>query len=278
MIHHQKATDGNDKLTDGLVAHLPLPDNTEDWHWAMSLNQALAVTLAIEHMRSESPHCMGSVVWQLNDCWPVTSWAAVDGYGVAKPLLYALKHVYQDRLLTVQPRGNSLAAVAVNDSADDWVGEYVIRRLQFDGTVLAEDRRDLRVEARSTATVTIDVETKTPSDANGELLVVDFGDTRAFWFFAEYRDSALEHARLSTSVETVDGGVDVTVTAENLVRDITMLVDKVDPEATVDDQLVTLLPGESVKFRVTTDRAIDARLLVSDRVLRTANQLVTDWA
>ena len=46
MIAHQKATDGNDKLTDGLVAHLPLPDDTEDWHWAMSLNQANAVAYA----------------------------------------------------------------------------------------------------------------------------------------------------------------------------------------------------------------------------------------
>ena len=278
MIHHQKATDGNDKLTDGLVAHLPLPDNTEDWHWAMSLNQALAVTLAIEHMRSESPRCMGSIVWQLNDCWPVTSWAAIDGYGVAKPLLYALKHVYQDRLLTVQPRADSLATVAVNDSAENWDGEYVIRRLRFDGTVLAENRQAVHVDARSAATIAIDEETSTPEDANGELLVVDFGDTRAFWFFAEYRDSALEAARLSTTVKEVNGGVDVTVTADNLVRDITLLIDKVDPQAVVNDQLVTLLPGESATFHVTTDRPIDTHQLVSDRVLRTANQLVADWA
>jgi beta-mannosidase len=278
MIHHQKATDGNDKLTDGLVAHLPLPDDTEDWHWAMSLNQALAVTLAIEHMRSESPRCMGSVVWQLNDCWPVTSWAAVDGYGVAKPLLYALKHVYEDRLLTIQPRDTSLAAVAVNDSAVDWAGEYVVRRLRFDGTVLAEERHELHLGARSTKTLTISAETATARDAGSELLVVDFGGSRALWFFAEYRDSALEPARLSTSVRPGVGGVDVIVTAENLVRDVTLLVDKVDPEAVVDDQIVTLLPGESVTFHVATTRPIDHDELVSARVLRTANQLVTDWA
>ncbi|WP_208543580.1 glycoside hydrolase family 2 protein [Rathayibacter sp. VKM Ac-2762] len=277
MIHHQKATDGNDKLTDGLVAHLPLPDDTEDWHWAMSLNQALAVTLAIEHQRSESPRCMGSIVWQLNDCWPVTSWAAVDGDGTAKPLLYALKHVFEDRLLTVQPRGEGLAVVAVGDSPEEWAGECVVRRLAFDGTVLAEERQELAVGARSVRTLPIGSGVATPEDAAAELLVVDFAGTRAFWFFAEYRDSALEAARLRTSAALVEGGVQVTVTAENLVRDVTLLVDKVDPSAVVDDQLVTLLPGESVVFTV-RGSGLDTEALVSPSVLRTANQLVADWA
>jgi beta-mannosidase len=277
MIHHQKATDGNDKLTDGLVAHLPLPDDTEDWHWAMSLNQALAVTLAIEHQRSESPRCMGSIVWQLNDCWPVTSWAAVDGYGVAKPLLYALKHVYEDRLLTVQPRGEGLSAVAVNDSPEDWAGEVSVRRVTFDGRTLAEDRQDLTVAARSTATVTVPVDVRASADAASELLVVDFEGSRAFWFYAEYRDSALEAARVTTSVRQVNDVTEVTVTAENLVRDLTLLVDKVDAAAVVDDQMVTLLPGESATFRITSPTPLDAEALVSPSVLRTANQLVADW-
>jgi beta-mannosidase len=277
MIHHQKATDGNDKLTDGLVAHLPLPDDTEDWHWAMSLNQALAVTLAIEHQRSESPRCMGSIVWQLNDCWPVTSWAAVDGYGVAKPLLYALKHVYEDRLLTVQPRGEGLSAVAVNDSPEDWAGEVTVRRVTFDGRTLAEHRQDLTVAARSTATVTVPADVRASADAASELLVVDFAGSRAFWFYAEYRDSALEAARVTTSVRQADDVTEVTVTAENLVRDLTLLVDKVDAAAVVDDQMVTLLPGESATFRITSPTPLDAEALVSPSVLRTANQLVADW-
>ncbi|MCJ1683346.1 glycoside hydrolase family 2 protein [Rathayibacter sp. VKM Ac-2928] len=274
MIHHQKATDGNDKLTDGLVAHLPLPDDTEDWHWAMSLNQALAVTLAIEHQRSESPRCMGSVVWQLNDCWPVTSWAAVDGDGTAKPLLYALKHVYADRLLTVQPRAEGLAVVAVNDSAQEWAGEVVVRRVRFDGTVLAEERQAVSLDARSVVTVPVGV--GAADDVAAELLVAELAGERAFWFFAEYRESALEAARLTTSVRAVDGGAEVTVTAENLVRDLTLLVDKVDPAAVVDDQLITLLPRESVTFRV-SGAGLDPAALVSPSVLRTANQLVADW-
>ena len=56
--------------------------------------------------RSAWAPCM----WQLNDCWPVTSWAAVDGDGRRKPLWYALRRSYRDRLLTIQPRDGELAA------------------------------------------------------------------------------------------------------------------------------------------------------------------------
>ncbi|GAB3171859.1 hypothetical protein GCM10027059_40790 [Myceligenerans halotolerans] len=104
MQVHQKAMEGNKKLTAGLVPHVPLPDDMEDWHWAMQWNQAVAVRTAVEHLRSWAPRCTGSVVWQLNDCWPVTSWAAVDGDERPKPLLYALAHAHADRLVTVQPR------------------------------------------------------------------------------------------------------------------------------------------------------------------------------
>ncbi|WP_323986742.1 glycoside hydrolase family 2 protein [Microbacterium plantarum] len=277
MFHHQKATDGNDKLTDGLVAHLPLPDDTEDWHWAMSLNQALAVTVAIEHMRSESPRCMGSVVWQLNDCWPVTSWAAVDGYGRAKPLLYALRHVYADRLLTIQPRDGGLAAIAVNDASSAWSAPAVARRVAFDGTVLAEAEIVLDIEARGTFTFSLPAEVAEPGDAANELVVVESDGARGLWFFAEHRDSALGRAELTTSARRTESGYEVTVKAANLVRDIALLVDKVDPEAVVDDMLVTLLPGESVTFHVKSGSDAAPEQFCDSAVLRSSNQLVADW-
>lgn len=277
MFHHQKAMDGNDKLTDGLVAHLPLPDDTEDWHWAMSLNQALAVTVAIEHMRSESPRCMGSVVWQLNDCWPVTSWAAVDGYGRAKPLLYALRHVYADRLLTIQPRDGGLAAIAVNDAPSAWSGPAVARRVTFEGTVLAEARLSVDIAARGASTLALPPEVTEPGDAANEFIVVDSGGARGLWFFVEHRESRLAPADLAASARRVESGYEITVEASTLVRDIALLVDKVDPRAVVDDMLVTLLPGEAATFRVRSDWEGDPDRFCASDVLRTSNQLVVDW-
>jgi beta-mannosidase len=274
MLVHQKAQDGNVKLIDGLVAHLPLPDDIDDWHWAMSLNQAVAVQTGIEHFRSLSPHCMGSIVWQLNDCWPVTSWAAVDGDGRQKPLLYAITHAYADRLLTLQPRGEDIIASAVNDTDEPWSGQAVVRRLRFDGTELASSAVAVDTPARKTATIHVDSAVTTPDDPAAELIEVTLGDQRALWFFTEYRDSTLEAPRLTVSSARVDGGYAVTVTAGNLVRDVTLLVDKLDDRARVDDQLVTLLAGESVTFTVSSGAVIEDAAWADPTVLRSANQLV----
>ena len=274
MLVHQKALSGNDKLTDGLVAHLPLPNDMEDWHWAMSLNQATAVNVNIEHLRSWSPRTMGSIVWQLNDCWPVTSWAAVDGDGRAKPLLYSIAHGYRSRLATIQPRDDGFAAVLVNDSAAEWSGDLVLERRDFAGAVLATETVAVAIEARGTTTVAVPVVVGSASDPAGELLVATLGAERGLWFFAEYRDSTLGAPEFDTVVDPVETGYSVTVTATSLVRDLALLVDKLDAAATVDDMLVTLLPGERVTFSVSSGLTLDAAELTSSRVLRSANQLL----
>ena len=274
MLVHQKAQDGNVKLIDGLVAHLPLPDNIDDWHWAMSLNQSVAVQTGIEHFRSLAPKCMGSIVWQLNDCWPVTSWAAVDGDGRPKPLLYAIKHAYADRMLTLQPGDAAMMASACNDTDESWSGNAIIRRLRFDGTELASSNFAVDAPPRTAMTIQVDLSVRTPDDAASELLEVTLGDKRAFWFFAECRDSRLEVPRLEVAATAIDGGYSVTVTAANLVRDLALLVDKLDGGARVDDQLVTLLPGESVSFVVTSAAQIEDAAWADPTVLRSANQLV----
>lgn len=280
MLTHQKAMEGNDKLTDGLLAHFRMPDDMEDWHWAMSLNQAIAVRVAVEHLRSWSPVCMGSVVWQLNDCWPVTSWAAVDGDGHPKPLYYALKNAYADRLLTIQPREQdgegALVVAVVNDSAQAWDGDLVIRRLRFDGVEIAAVKVPVGVAARDTATVTVAADVATCQSAGGEVLVASLGDERATWFYAEPRESALRRPTLNVESERTESGARVRVTTDVLVQDLALLVDKIHPDAIVDTMLVTLLPGESVTFEVTVPGAVDLAAFADPRVLRHANQLVAE--
>lgn len=274
MLVHQKAIRGNDKLTDGLVAHFPLPNDMEDWHWAMSLNQAVAVRTAIEWFRSLTPRCTGSIVWQLNDCWPVTSWAAVDGYGRRKPLLYALRHAHRERLLTVQPDGSALVVAIVNDTATEWTGSLEVERRRSDGQLLARSTCPVAVVARGASRFTLDPQLVTPRSRESELLVVRLDGQIAHWFFTDYRGSDLHESELSVeAVPTVDGWT-VTVRAKHLTRDVTLLVDKVDQQAVVDDALVTLLPGESTTFTVTGAVGVDAARFADPRVLRTANQLV----
>jgi beta-mannosidase len=276
MIVNQMAVEGNVKLTNGLLPHFRLPEDMETWHWAMQLNQAIAVRTALEHFRSWAPHTQGAIVWQLNDCWPVTSWAAIDGDERPKPLFYGLKNAFAPRVVTIQPREGGLAAVVSNDTAAAWSGELVVRRLGFDGEEHGRFAIAVSLEPRGTTTVALPAGITEAADAGAELIAAAVGDVRGFWFFAEPRDSSLGAADVEVAAEAADGGTRVTVTARSLVRDLTLLVDKVDPDAVASDALLTLLPGESTTLLVRHEGpALAASTLSDPRVLRTANELVT---
>jgi beta-mannosidase len=271
MLAHQKAADGQDKLDRGIRPHLPVPADFEDWHWAMSVQQARAVMFGIEHFRSWQPVCTGSVVWQLNDCWPVTSWAAVDGDGRRKPLWFALRRAYTDRLLTVQPRDAGLVVAVCNDTDETWPAEVVVRRMTLSGTELGREVVRTTASARATRVVVLNLDL---ADPRQEFLVADADGVQALWFGAEDKDLALEPSLKATSVDRTTHGYVVRVAAGGLQRDVCLLADKLDPDATVDEGMVTLLPGEQHTFTVRTAAHLDPAELVSHRVLRSVNQLV----
>ncbi|KSW13761.1 glycoside hydrolase family 2 protein [Cellulomonas sp. B6] len=274
FLLHQKAEDGNGKLDRGMAPHLGVPDDLTDWLWAGQLNQARAVRYAIEHYRSWWPTTAGAIVWQLNDCWPVTSWAAVDGDGRPKPLWWALRAAFADRLVTVQPRDGRESLVVVNDTPVLWKGTAVLERRTLDGRVLARAERPLTVGAWSVGTFAIDADVRTPADPAGEVLVVTLDRARAVHTWVEDVDLALDPDAVDARVHAVPDGYEVHVTARSLVRDLTLLVDRLDPAASVDEALVTLPAGASTTLRVRTPVPLDPAALVAHPVLRTANDLV----
>lgn len=249
MLHHQKAEDGNGKLRRGLERHFAFPEGDFDrWHYLTQVNQARAVATGIEHWRSNWPVCAGTVVWQLNDCWPVTSWAAIDGDGREKPLYHELRRLYADRLLTVQGR----AVAAVNQGAREWAGVVRLRRMSVEGVVIGEASVEFAAGARAVALVDVPKELE-PVEAK-EFLVVDADGLRALYFPAPDRE--IPYPRPEFDVAVAPGSV--TVTAHTLVRDLLLQADRLDPAARADRGLVTLLPGERVTIGVSGWKTPDA--------------------
>ena len=276
MLSHQKAEGGQDKLRRGMAPHLPPVEGFDDFHFATQLNQARALVTGIGHYRSHWPVCAGTIVWQLNDCWPVTSWAAVDGDRRRKLLWYALRDVYQPVLLTIQPREQGLVASLGNDTDEALEGRLRLRRQRHDGEVLAETTLDAHVPARLAGTLPVPVELARPEDPAREVLLVELegAGVRVVHPFAEDRDSALAEAAVTARAERVEDGVEITASATSTVRDLCVLADKVDPGAVADRQLVTLLAGESARIRVRTTADVDPEAWLAQDVLLSANDLV----
>lgn len=257
MLHHQKADDGNGKLRRGLERYFALPekDSEQDfdrWHYLTQVNQARAVAAGIEHWRSNWPVCAGTVLWQLNDCWPVTSWAAIDGDGREKPLYHELRRLYADRLLTLAVREQGLELSVVNQAGLAWTGTARLRRMSVEGAVLGEASAGFGAERRAVAR--IDVPKELEPVGPKEFLVADADGSRAVHFPAPDRE--VPYPRPEFDVALVPGGV--LVTARSLVRDLLLRADRLHPDARADRGLVTLLPGEEVTIGVSGWETPDA--------------------
>ncbi|GAA5183692.1 glycoside hydrolase family 2 protein [Rugosimonospora acidiphila] len=273
LAGRQKAVGGAGKLARGLAAHLPEPHDFDDWHYLTQVNQARALSLGVEHFRSHRPVCMGAVFWQLNDDWPVISWSTVDGDERRKPVWYAMRHSFAPRLLTIQPREAGPALVAVNDGADEWTVAVEVVRYTLDGQPRAKFGVELSLPAGSSTTVALPAEL-TSHGGPDELLRARAEDGQsAWWFFAEDRDIAYPEPRFTASVEEAGDTVLVTVSAQTILRDLTLFPDRLDPAASVDEALVTLLPGESATFTVRGSRSLPADQLRDRPVLRCVNDV-----
>ncbi|MCX6522503.1 MAG: glycoside hydrolase family 2 protein [Actinobacteria bacterium] len=270
MANHQKADDGDRKLARPLLRRLGhVPDDIDSWWYATQLMQARAARTAIEHFRSLRGHCMGTVWWQLNDCWPATSWSLVDGDGLLKPSWYAVRDAYADRLLTVQPRGHHLILAAVNDGRDRWRASGTITRMTLDGTVRRTQEIDVAVAPLSAAHLTIDACLASPRVPADEVLVVELDDQRAWWWFADDRELLLAHPDYEATIEhdIATGTSRLTVVSDVVVRDLIVHPDRLVAGATIDRQVVDLRPGVVETFLVSWPSGFDARDVTAAQLL-----------
>ncbi|MEV6165633.1 glycoside hydrolase family 2 protein [Streptomyces sp. NPDC052052] len=254
MVHHQKAEDGNGKLDRGVARHFALPTGDFDrWHYLTQVVQARAVAAGIEHWRSHWPVCAGTVVWQLNDCWPVSSWSAIDGDGRLKPLHHELRRVYADRLLTLQPGDDGPVLAVVNQSATQWPTQVTLRRIEADGSTVGQSAVEVTAAPRSVVRLPVPAELVPAEQSGKEFLVADADGLRALHFPVPDKDFGYVRPAYDVAVEPVAGGggkVDIVVSAHTLVRDLLLQADRLGPSAVADRGLTTLLAGEHVRIRV----------------------------
>lgn len=105
MEMHQRNVAANGKILNYLSATYLYPADFDRLLYASQLLQMEAIRYGVEHFRRHRGHCMGAVVWQLNDIWPVASWASIDYFGRWKALHYAEKRMFAPVLLSCQEAG-----------------------------------------------------------------------------------------------------------------------------------------------------------------------------
>lgn len=146
MEKHQKNGAANGKILYYLSENFKYPKDFESMVYASQILQAEAIKYGVEHWRRNRGRCMGSIYWQLNDCWPVASWSSIDYYGRWKALHYFAKRFYAPILISACEEGTGVELHVTNETMS--AVEGVIRwRLRDRGNrILKEGQQPMAID------------------------------------------------------------------------------------------------------------------------------------
>jgi beta-mannosidase len=217
-----------------VAAYAGEPKDLRDLVELSQLTQAEGNKVGMEHYRRQWPRCSGSLVWQLDDCWPSTSWALIDVEGRAKAAYWAARRAFAPVLASFAPTADGVELWLTNDADEPYDDELVVRCATFDGASAWEAGVATRVPARSSRPLA-----SWAAEGPDRYLSVRGTGVRNRHFFAPYKD-------LVRTVEapTYDvAGDAVTVTATTYAIAVHLV--SADPHRWYSDDFFDLEPGES---------------------------------
>lgn len=278
VIQRQKAEGGTERINTVLDQHFGVPSDFDQWYWLAQLNQARAVRYGVERFRTLEPSCRGTILWQLNDCWPALSWSVVDVADRWKPAAFAVREAYRDRIVVARHEQGAPAVFACNSTAAPWEVVVRVERWRRGAQVACDSIRAVIPPHTSRALAGAALDGSLRPD---ELLVATVpaaegeAPLRSTLLGTTDIDFPDDPPAFRVTSAPAPGGVAVTVDADSLLRDVAILVEDADPEARVDVNLVTLLPGESQTWAISTNRPDIFDEATVRRILRRAHAATT---
>jgi beta-mannosidase len=126
-----------------------LPKDFESLLWVSEVLQAEGMKTAVEHFRSQMPRTMGALYWQINDCWPVASWAGIDYTGTWKALHYYAKRFFSPVLVVPIDDDKDLRIFSISDLDQPLDAELHLGVFTYDGTAVQQAKTPIRLDPRS---------------------------------------------------------------------------------------------------------------------------------
>ncbi len=134
--NHQKHPTGYETINEYMERDYVVPKDFENYIYVSQLLQAHGMKIAIEAHRLAKPYCMGSLYWQLNDCWPVTSWSTLDYNGNWKAAHYQVKDSFAPIFLAITENADGYSIIGSNDNLEVKEGLVIAKLLDFSGMEL----------------------------------------------------------------------------------------------------------------------------------------------
>ncbi|MFC4738832.1 glycoside hydrolase family 2 protein [Flavobacterium ponti] len=219
---HQKHPTGYETIDEYMKRDFIIPKDFEDYIYVSQLLQADGMKTAIEAHRRAKPYCMGTLYWQFNDCWPVTSWSSVDYFGNWKAFHYQVKRSYENVLISVQEEKDFYKIFIVNDDLKVISGNLKIQNIDFKGKLLLEKTLKIEVESNSSKSYfTLPKNDISQADLKNSLLNIEFNSdeksTSTSFYFAKPKDLALEKPTIT--IKKLDD-LTIEITSDKLAKNV----------------------------------------------------------
>jgi len=262
MQAHQKNKGGNERILTYMLREYRQPKDFESYVYLSQVQQAEIIKIGAEHLRRQRPRTMGSLYWQLNDCWPVASWASIDYFGRWKALHYYARRFYDDLLISPFLHDDKVDVYVVSDKLQPLSGMIRMRLLDFSGNVLLEQSKEVQIPAQSSAIYfTVDKTTWTAKgDPRRSFLVFDLAVdkknvSRNLVFFDVTHNLELPAPDIETAVGESGGEYTVSLKSPKLARNVYLSFGNLDVE--VSDNYFDILPGEPATVRIKTSATLE---------------------
>jgi beta-mannosidase len=259
MMSHQRSGIGNLRIRQYMTGEYKIPTDFEQFLYVGQLLQAEAIKIAIESHRSIMPYCMGSLYWQINDCWPVASWSGIDYYGRWKALHYFAKEAFKPTVLVFNESDGFLKGYVVTDDHPNQKMQVAMKLVTFSGKVEWQTIRDVEMTSQTNLFLhkrTGEIIGKT--DTSGVVLVTELrmGNKildRDFHYFVKPEHLDLKDPGIRTEITEKDGMIEILLTSQSLAKNVFLYGHGISGQFS--DNFFDILPGSKVLVTIPKDEA-----------------------
>jgi beta-mannosidase len=257
MLAHQRHPRGNQLIREYMLREYPAPKDFESFLYVSQVLQAEGIKIGAEHFRRSMPRNMGSLYWQINDCWPVASWSSIDYYGRWKALQFYARRFYDRMLVSLQRDKAGINFYVVSDKTRATRAQLRVSLLDFDGRALVTTTRDVTVlplQSKAYLSIPLDEllqgkETKSVM-LYCELLVKGRAVSSNSYFFEPYKNLSVQAAHVTTDVVPTPHGFKIILASDKFAKAV--YLSAMGADGVFSDNYFDLLPGKKIEVEFRT--------------------------
>lgn len=262
---------GNNVIEKKMKAYYEIPQNFESYVILSQILHAKATKIAIEAHRRNMPFCMGTLFWQLNDCWPAVSWSSIDFYGNWKAAQYAAREAYKTIIAPVIIEDGKLRVYIVSDSLNDTKAKLNLKIMSMNGKSLFTKSENITISG-NTSKIYFESDTLQllkNVDIRDVVFVVEVKDGEKLLASNNFNfvpEKEMNLGKPSFKTKTTQNGDQISITIKSDIFAKNVFLNFPDAEGFFNNNCFDLLPGEESRINFSVKSGKPAQLVIRTNV------------